>query len=1046
MAVIKCKMCGGNLDIVEGISFTECEYCGSKQTIPNPGDEKKLARFARAERLRRANEFDRATEAYENIVADFPDEPEAYWGLVLCRYGIEYVDDPATREKVPTCHRFSFASVLEDPDFEEACDHADPAARRIYRDEAKTIERILKQIQEVSTKEKPYDIFICYKETDEKGNRTLDSVIAQDVYDALIKKGYRVFFSRISLEDKLGKDYEPYIFAALNSAKIMLVFGTDFEHLNAVWVKNEWSRFLTLAEKNAEKVLIPCFKNIDAYDMPREFQRLQGQDMGKVGAIQDLLRGIDKIIAPSSSIREKAEDEDGDYVNYALEMIEQGNLALDEEEWEEAYDCFADAIIESDSDQTTYFPAYLGRLCAELRLKNTEQLRSGDPRVDEEHGFDKFICSADTKAGYIMLGQRKWTAADALFSRALESDSRYAPVYLGKFMASYKISKEEEIPETFLMRNLIIADDKNFQKALRYADDSLRTRLNNYQKESTSKPVVSLRKDLEEIRSERSKYKGRILATSHNTYALSVYGGVLAAGDNQEGQCNTGRWREITAIDAGFCHVAGLKKDGTVVAVGAKTDFINDGQCNTENWSGIKSITAGGSWTIGVKQDGSIAVCGSAIHNKNDLGSGYWKGAFKNVVGHVLLPNSVEFERVFAASKDFYGLQKDKTVMAYNTYSACRDWKNIVDIASSQNLPHVIGLRSDGTVAAYGENECGECNVDQWTNIVAAAVGGEDWLKKYFTVGLRSDGTVVAVGDNENGQCKTSGWRDIVAIAAGAKHTVGLRADGTVVAVGVNEDGQCDTQDWQGIVAISAGDKHTVGLKKDGTVVAVGSNQFGQCDTQGWEEIITENPEKAAVRAKEEEARERRSKLMAAKAAAESNMKEVAVLRNRLKQDYSTYSICLHCGKKHLLEVTTCKQCGAMFEKGIGKRGIPFRKYLLPNHQGGCQIFQDGFIDLLQRDSSGKTLKRRITQDNKYFEYYVDDREDRIGEIICIDVKEGTFYILPEQKDGLVQFLRKDCTAEFFYQPDGKTQGICEIVSPDGFVSTVEYRDGKIVK
>lgn len=229
-------------------------------------------------------------------MAEFPEEAEAYWGLVLCRYGIEYVDDPATGKKVPTCHRSSFDSILEDADFEQACENADAIARRLYRGEAKAIEDIRRGILEVSGKEAPYDIFICYKETDEIGNRTMDSVIAQDVYDALTEKDYRVFFSRISLEDKLGTEYEPYIFAALNSAKVMLVFGTDYEFFNAVWVKNEWSRFLSLIAAGQKKTLIPCFKDIDAYDMPKEFQRLQAQDMGKVGAIQDLLRGIDKIM------------------------------------------------------------------------------------------------------------------------------------------------------------------------------------------------------------------------------------------------------------------------------------------------------------------------------------------------------------------------------------------------------------------------------------------------------------------------------------------------------------------------------------------------------------------------------------------------------------------------------------------------------------------------------------------------------------------------------------------------------------------------------
>ena len=297
MAVmIKCKMCGGDLALTEGSTIAECEYCGTVQTVPTMDDDKKFVQFERAERLRKNCEFDKAAGVYESIVADFRQEAEAYWGLVLCKYGIEYVDDPATGKKVPTCHRSSFESIMEDPNFDQALENADATARKVYREEAKQIEEIRKGIIEVSNKEDPYDIFICYKETAEDGQRTLDSVLAQDVYDELTEKGYRVFFSRITLEDKLGQEYEPYIFAALNSAKVMLAFGTDYEYFNAVWVKNEWSRYLKLMEKDKSKHLIPCFKGIDAYDMPKEFNKLQAQDLGKIGAVQDLMRGIDKLI------------------------------------------------------------------------------------------------------------------------------------------------------------------------------------------------------------------------------------------------------------------------------------------------------------------------------------------------------------------------------------------------------------------------------------------------------------------------------------------------------------------------------------------------------------------------------------------------------------------------------------------------------------------------------------------------------------------------------------------------------------------------------
>lgn len=367
MAIIECKMCGGDLSFGEGASVAECEYCGSKQTIPNQDNEKKLTLFARADRLRRACEFDKAAGVYESIVADFPEEAEAYWGLVLCRYGIEYVDDPATMKKIPTCHRSSFDSILDDTDFDQACENADAIARRLYRDEAKAIENIRRGILEVSSKEEPYDIFICYKETDENGGRTIDSVIAQDVYDALTEKGYRVFFSRISLEDKLGTEYEPYIFAALNSAKVMLAFGTDFEYFNAVWVKNEWSRFLSLITSGQKKTLVPCYKGIDAYDMPREFAKLQAQDMGKVGAIQDLLRGIDKIMGKGNTMSAGVPSPVAAPQNA---LTERGMLFLEDEDWAKADEYFERALDQNPHDGQ----AYLGKVLSMLRIESVAEI------------------------------------------------------------------------------------------------------------------------------------------------------------------------------------------------------------------------------------------------------------------------------------------------------------------------------------------------------------------------------------------------------------------------------------------------------------------------------------------------------------------------------------------------------------------------------------------------------------------------------------------------------------------------------------------------
>ena len=380
MAVFKCKMCGATLNIEEAVSVVSCEYCGTKQTVSVSDDEKRVNLYNRANRLRLANEFDKAATLYESIVAEFPEEAEAYWGIVLCDYGIEYVDDPATALKIPTCHRASFDSVLTDENYQMALENADVSAQKVYRDQARELERIRTEILAISQNETPYDIFICYKETDQKGERTIDSVIAQNVYEALSEKGYKVFFSRISLEDKLGQQYEPFIFAALNSAKIMLAFGTQYEHYHAVWVKNEWNRFLKLMARDKTKMLIPCYKDIDAYDMPEEFKPLQAQDMGKVGAMQDLLRGIDKILP----LQPKTVAETEPLLRRLFMLLEDGDFNTAQS--------YCERILDMDPECGK---AYLGKLMIEYGIRNIHEFANCTQSPTYNANYQKVLKYAD---------------------------------------------------------------------------------------------------------------------------------------------------------------------------------------------------------------------------------------------------------------------------------------------------------------------------------------------------------------------------------------------------------------------------------------------------------------------------------------------------------------------------------------------------------------------------------------------------------------------------------------------------------------------------
>ena len=254
MSLFKCKMCGGTLEINPNETVATCEYCGTQQTLPKLDDDRMSNLYDRANHFRRNNEFDKAMGLYEQILNEDSTDAEAYWSLILCRYGIEYVEDLSSHRHIPTVNRTQYTSIFDDENYKSALQYADSCQKSIYEEEAKAINEIQKGILAISRQEEPFDVFICYKESDHNGRRTPDSVLANDLYHQLIQEGFQVFYSRITLEDKLGSAYEPYIFAALNSAKVMVVLGTRPEYFQSAWVKNEWNRYLSLIKQGQKKI------------------------------------------------------------------------------------------------------------------------------------------------------------------------------------------------------------------------------------------------------------------------------------------------------------------------------------------------------------------------------------------------------------------------------------------------------------------------------------------------------------------------------------------------------------------------------------------------------------------------------------------------------------------------------------------------------------------------------------------------------------------------------------------------------------------------
>lgn len=192
-------------------------------------------------------------------------------------------------------------------------------------------------------------------------------------------------------------------------------------------------------------------------------------------------------------------------------------------------------------------------------------------------------------------------------------------------------------------------------------------------------------------------------------------------------------------------------------------------------------------------------------------------------------------------------------------------------IAVSAGGGHGLGLKTDGTVVAWGRNDKGQCNVPgQYTDVIAVAGG---WA---HSLCLRSNGSIVAWGDNSGGQCnipspnggfvaisaggyvslglrsngEIESWgaagdppypnTNFIAVAAGWSFAMGLKSDGSIVAWGDNSAGQCIVPSPNADFArIAAGGLHGIGLKADGTIVAWGDNNYGQCNAPTSSEGFT---------------------------------------------------------------------------------------------------------------------------------------------------------------------------------------------------------------
>lgn len=129
-----------------------------------------------------------------------------------------------------------------------------------------------------------FDIFISFKNTAENGLQTKDAALAEQVYKEFCARGISTFYSNITLL-RLGESvYKRSIDKALDTAKILIVIGTDLAYIESRWIRYEWESFHTdVLDGVKDGEIITFTRNINPRSLPRALRSYQNCNVDDMG-------------------------------------------------------------------------------------------------------------------------------------------------------------------------------------------------------------------------------------------------------------------------------------------------------------------------------------------------------------------------------------------------------------------------------------------------------------------------------------------------------------------------------------------------------------------------------------------------------------------------------------------------------------------------------------------------------------------------------------------------------------------------------------------
>jgi alpha-tubulin suppressor-like RCC1 family protein len=331
----------------------------------------------------------------------------------------------------------------------------------------------------------------------------------------------------------------------------------------------------------------------------------------------------------------------------------------------------------------------------------------------------------------------------------------------------------------------------------------------------------------------------QISAGAGHTVAIAGDGSVWAWGSNGSGELGDGTASvsnlpievqgpgDTVALSAGFFHVLALSGNGSVWAWGGNNNGpLGDGtrrdRALPQRIAGLPAMSAiatGNEFSLALEQNGNVWSWG-------------WGGLGQ--------------------------LGDGRTGVSQLTPKALTTISGVTQLAA--HYVHVLAVRQDGSVWAWGDNSYGQLGDGTTTDrstptkvtglsnaVIAVSAGsfhslaldrsGNVWAWGYNVVGQLGDGTIV----HRHAPVRVVGLSEVIAIAANSHSSYAITRDGRLWTWGWNSEGQLGTgstdryssyarpiEGLAGFQGIAGGRESAVALRSDGTVWSWGRNFEGQ--------------------------------------------------------------------------------------------------------------------------------------------------------------------------------------------------------------------------